>query len=1151
MMVGLLNASSHVMAQALQTDFSVYPCGKQSAIALQRHLQDLLADRSDVQIVADDRQNQLLVHGNAEVQRLVTDLLRQGARPAPAAKSPDPPNPKATTKAAAPYVRFLPMEPDGWQQFRQLGPLAARIVGPQLIGQRQLFLISLRNQQRLELEYDQQRSGLLVAGPQPAVDQFMILVDSMQQTGGSSSQSTTRVIRIPREIHGKVEQLLKSGVTPASPGSALSTPGSLPALPANDASGQLLQPPRPLPVMEANSGVVPAQFVFQESSPATAGGQDSATAPGAGDNSEDDSQPGAATGGQLGGVEVQTLPDLDVIILRGRDQDLNQLSDIIEQLERISQETQPVVTTYQLQHAQSQAVAELIEQTSPELVGTRQGRVTVTALAKPNALLLIGWGDAVAAMLDLIRQLDTPVDPATQVEVFRLRSATAEDVQQTLTTFFADRQSLGPRITIAVDNRTNSLIVHASPRDLLEVRRIVQEVDSPTSGAVHQARVYQLRHTLAADLARTLQEAIVGAQSGDQSAILELPTLDPSGKQMLQSGTLDNVRITPNVRNNTLVISCPAESLELITELIRQLDSPSARVQIKVFQIENSDAASLIETMRSLLPSQAGDTAGIQLPSGADESSLAPLRFSLEARSNSIIATGSEGDLRIVEALLSKLDQATTQQRKSNVYQLRNSPAVDVANAVNQFLQSKQQIESATPGEGNPFQELESEVVVVPEPIANKLILSATPRYFDEISQLIQKLDEQPPQVMIQVLIAEVALNNADEFGVELGLQDSVLFDRSLLGDLLTTTNTTQKSDNNGIVTATEEIIRSATNVPGFNFNSTQPLGNSGSNQALAGAGAVGGQALSNFAVGRGNDQLGFGGMVLSASSQNVSILIRALQESRRVRILSRPQVRTLDNQPAFIQVGQRVPRIVGSTVNTNGQSNSVTLENVGLILGVTPRISPDGTVVMEIDAEKSNLGPEAEGIPVAVSIDGTVIRSPRIDTTTAQTTVSAADGETIVLGGLITKSSEELHRQVPFLGDIPLLGSLFRYDGVRDRRTELLIILTPNVIRTSTDNERVRQAEIARMHWCAADVHAIQGDVGTLGPSDPNLLEWSATETVYPDLNPRGEPGGPAPVPDELEPATVHEPATVREPVNSRRRTDDRTEVLPPLPRD
>ena len=159
----------------------------------------------------------------------------------------------------------------------------------------------------------------------------------------------------------------------------------------------------------------------------------------------------------------------------------------------------------------------------------------------------------------------------------------------------------------------------------------------------------------------------------------------------------------------------------------------------------------------------------------------------------------------------------------------------------------------------------------------------------------------------------------------------------------------------------------------------------------------------------------------------------------------------------------------------------------------------------MEIDAEKSSLGPEQDGIPVAVSVDGTVVRSPRIDTTTAQTTVSAASGETIVLGGLITESKDEFHRQVPWLGDLPLVGQLFRYDGTSARRSELIIILTPRVIRSTDEGDRIRQTEMARMSWCAADVFELQGDVGQMATYSAESLDNAAPEVIYPDLNPAG----------------------------------------------
>jgi general secretion pathway protein D len=809
---------------------------------------------------------------------------------------------------------------------------------------------------------------------------------------------------------------------------------------------------------------------------------------------------------QFEGVQIEMLPELDAVILRGRDQQLTDLSEIIKRLDEASRLTRPEIEVVPVRHVNSDALAQLIDSIQEKLVGTRQGRVTVTALGSPNALLLIGWGESMTSMKELIQKLDQPSQIEGEYAVIPLQHASATEVQTQLQGFFKTREGLGPVINSIADSRSNAIVVQASPRDLLEIKKILDQIDVPRGGLLQSARVFQLNHSLAADIAEALQDAL-NTTATERNKSLQL--VDENGMPIATSGILGSTRITVNDRNNTIVVSCSPETMPLIEQFIEQLDTPGAVAKIKIFPVRNGDAASLVETLRSLIPSSSpttGTNPSTQLSSSPDEMSLLPLRFTVDTRGNSIIAIGSDGDLRIVEALILRLDEGDGTQRKSTVYQLKNSPAVDVALSINEFLRSKRQVEIAAPGTNNPFEQLEREVVVVPEPVQNKLILSATPRYYDEISRLIEELDEQPPQVMIQVLIAEIELGNTDEFGVETGLQDSVLFDRSLLGDLVTRTVTTTTSTPAGVVTATAQEIVAASNNPGFNFNNIDPLGNSGSERALATSNRVGGQGISNFGVGRGNQELGFGGLVLSASSENVTFLLRALQDTRRLEILSRPQVLTLDNQQAFIQVGQRIPRIVNSIINQNGTQNVVALENVGLIIGVTPRISPEGNVVMEIDAEKSKLGPEDEGIPISIAEDGTVIRSPRVDTITAQATVSAADGETIILGGLISRSIRTQHRQVPFLGDIPIIKYLFSYDYSDTSRTELLIILTPHVVRTPGDMERLKQAEFARISWCEADVFELHGDVFPQTGMMSQLLDQGDCQVVYPDIDPRGE---------------------------------------------
>jgi hypothetical protein len=269
----------------------------------------------------------------------------------------------------------------------------------------------------------------------------------------------------------------------------------------------------------------------------------------------------------------------------------------------------------------------------------------------------------------------------------------------------------------------------------------------------------------------------------------------------------------------------------------------------------------------------------------------------------------------------------------------------------------------------------------------------------------------------------------------------------------------------------------------------------------------VGTQGVSHFGVGRVNNDLGFGGFVFSAQSEGVNVLLRALQEKRRLEILSRPQIMALDAQLAHIEVGQQVPIIQSTTANTTitgGQTNQYTYQAVGLILDVRPLISPDDRVVMQIQATKSEVGPEAEGIPIEISANGTVLRIPRIDNTTAYTVVSAMDGQTVVLGGLITTRKIDVHRRVPLIADVPLIGDLFRFDSVGEERRELLIILTPRVLHadSTADAERLKQVESSRMSWILKDVVSLNGPSGLRDRCD----EWfdGEVDDVFPSSFPQ-----------------------------------------------
>jgi hypothetical protein len=234
-------------------------------------------------------------------------------------------------------------------------------------------------------------------------------------------------------------------------------------------------------------------------------------------------------------------------------------------------------------------------------------------------------------------------------------------------------------------------------------------------------------------------------------------------------------------------------------------------------------------------------------------------------------------------------------------------------------------------------------------------------------------------------------------------------------------------------------------------------------------------------------------------------MLLRALSANRQVRVLSRPQIRTMDNQLASIQQGQNVPIVQGVTITGNGVANpNVQRDDAGVILTVQPRITPDGNIVMALTAEKSQYDLN-NGVPIFTDAStGNVVTSPVKNISTANTTIMVPNGQTVVMGGLITSRTDEAHRKVPWLGDIPVLGYAFRYDYQQTTRTELLIFLTPRIITDDCESEMIKDVEMARMHFIESEAEEVHGPLRGVPEQDwiepgSMLIEDYGTEIVVP----------------------------------------------------
>lgn len=786
-------------------------------------------------------------------------------------------------------------------------------------------------------------------------------------------------------------------------------------------------------------------------------------------------------GGIRGNVDVEAVDELGVLVLKGNTSDIDAVMQIIQQIEMLSARSAPDIHLRLLEYVDSVALAELLTEVYDELNQARgrtqqqSPQIGIIAVGRPNGVLILSPEDDRESIEKLIDELDQPVPNRATFVVVRVQNGIASSIVEIIETTWQERFGLENRPRLSADARTNSIVAVGSKADLEEVVGLIEQLDTQESGAVSEVQVVELRHSVAEELSGTVNEILqsilnppqlgqgqlgqaflgFGGNSSQalrevRSAVLEYLVGEGDDVRKVRSGILADIRLTADARSNTVVVTSPRESMELVLALIARLDRPATSVAtIKHFSLKNADATSTQALLDELFGNEtSGNTeVGVQLAGAEKASSVVPLKFSVDARTNSIVAVGTKEALQVVEALIFRLDDSDIRQRQTTIIRLKNAPAADIATAIDSFLESQVGILEDRENLISNFELVEREVIVQAETYTNSLLISATPRYFDQIREMVLKLDQELPQVIIQAMLVEVVLEDNDEFGIELGLQDSILFSRGLGG---------------------------AAGSPGFNFNS-----NGLPNTNVMSQGNLAGQALSAFGVGRASATQGFGGLVLSAGNESVSLLLRALARNREMEILSRPQIRTLDNRPAYIRMVREQSRINGFQTNANNGTFNPLVEQAeaGIILSVTPTISPDGDVLIALKAEKSQFD-EVGTVLVPATPGQAEIRSTAKDKTEAETTVVVADEQTIVLGGLITKSTASETRKVPWLGDLPVVGHGFRFDTESTRRTELLIFLTPRIVKGHSGNELIKQVESQRLHYCEADAEEIHGPI-------------------------------------------------------------------------
>jgi general secretion pathway protein D len=452
---------------------------------------------------------------------------------------------------------------------------------------------------------------------------------------------------------------------------------------------------------------------------------------------------------------------------------------------------------------------------------------------------------------------------------------------------------------------------------------------------------------------------------------------------------------------NDIILTDIIPNIRKVLKIIEELDVKGYQVETSVIPLEFANAKELATSLLAIFELKATPTQRTtkrtKRATVAGTGAKRTVRIIPDERTNSLIVLASADDTRQVRSLVAELDIPPPKGKgRINVVYLRNADAEELAPTLKAITAAGEKVQVP----GQKAVELAGDVVITPDKATNSLVITASPQDFELLKDVIERLDIRRLQVFVEGVIMEVRMDMLRDLGLEFRAASDELTKPSSQADVSVFGGSLF-----GLVPATP----------------------------FSGAGLILGAADGVLDFGAGN--------VL-----NVHALIRALQTDSDTNILSTPHLLTTDNEEAEIVVAENVPFRVRTTSTASGfPVEEIERQDVGLTLRITPQIS-------EGDFLKLNIYEEISQVQPAGTVEGAT------DLTTlkrsAKTTVVVKDHQTVVIGGLIADNYTDSVSKIPWLGDVPLLGHLFRSTSSSSRKTNLLIVITPHIIRTSRDLE-------------------------------------------------------------------------------------------------
>lgn len=499
--------------------------------------------------------------------------------------------------------------------------------------------------------------------------------------------------------------------------------------------------------------------------------------------------------------------------------------------------------------------------------------------------------------------------------------------------------------------------------------------------------------------------------------------------------------------SNKLIVTDVVSNIKRLKQILKRVDVDTLGHH-EVIPVLHSSAEELSKTIKGVIGKATG-------------SKNNAVKVSFDARSNRLILSGDEQKRMILRALIAHLDVKTASESQVQVVYLRYAKATEMADilrkvAGNRAILNSSQDESGTNGkvggaEPAPtrvltVKQLKDQISIEADERMNALVISAPIAIVNTLKSVIKQLDIRRAQVLIEAIFVELSEDRAANLGVEW----------ALLG-------------------------KSAAGIVNFSGALPSLLGQSAEATAAAQANLIG----RGFTVGSGG--------LNAAGDQGWGALISALNSDSSSNILATPSILTLDNEEAEILVGREVPFQTGSFTSGNNAAtnpfNTIERKNVGLKLKVKPQINEGNEIYLEIDQEISDVLPKGEAVD--------------LQTTKRQikTRVIVGDGNIVVLGGLINEKETQTESKVPFFGDLPWIGGLFRSTSTLREKVNLMVFLRPVIIRNNETSDYYSQKKYSYMAKQQAQLlekkssYLLPGE--DLRPRLPTLEEWRSSSAT------------------------------------------------------